>query len=363
MKLRCLILSIVASLAACGPPMPPTVPVQHPDQAPASFVLVSGEARPDDIGRFLAGMPVRHGATLSRFQQTGEYQEHHREMRELWRSASIRLNLMRMWSGVELAPLIGRGSVLYPFGGPDLLYANALFPAAKNYVLMGLEPVGDVPALETMPSGKVSAALAAFRKAVRTQLTAGYYVTENMRSDLGGNALRGVTPILLGIVALSGGQVESVGAMSAGGKPGVAVDFRDSTGLRHHACYVAGDLSNSGFDNGYRQWLSGFGGGVTYFKAASYLMHDDRFSLARDFFLSRSRVILQDDSGIPFRHFAQGWSLRFYGNYERTIDLFAKHQQDDLRQAYAANPKGPLAFGASYQFRKWQGNLLLAIKR
>ena len=169
MKLRCLILSIVASLAACGPPMPPTVPVQHPDQAPASFLLVSGEARPDDIGRFLAGMPVRHGATLSRFQQTGEYQEHHREMRELWRSASIRLNIMRMWSGVELAPLIGRGSVLYPFGGPDLLYANALFPAAKNYVLMGLEPVGDVPALETMPSGKVSAALAAFRKAVQEE--------------------------------------------------------------------------------------------------------------------------------------------------------------------------------------------------
>ena len=109
--------------------------------------------------------------------------------------------------------------------------------------------------------------------------------------------------------------------------------------------------------------MSGLGGNVTYFKAASYLMHDDGFSQAREFFLNRSRVIVQDDSGIPFRHFGQGWSLRFYGNYERPIELFAKHQQEDLRQAYATNPTAPLDFGTGYDVNQWAGNLLVAIKR
>lgn len=363
MTIRFLILWIPVCLATCGPAKPSAVQVQHPGQTPAGFLLVSGVAGPDDTGRFLAGMPVRRGATLSRLQQTGEYQAHHREMRDLWRIAGTRSNIMRTWSEGELSPVIGGGrTVLYPFGGPDLLYVSVVFPRARSYALMGLEPVGDVPALEAMPPGEVFAALAGFRQAMRTELAAGYYVTEDMRSDLGRGVLQGVTPILLGTVALTGGQVESVGGISAGGKPGVAVRFRDATGLRHSAFYVAGDLSNSGFDSAYRQWLTGLGNDVTYFKAASYLMHDDRFSLARDFFLSRSRVILQDDSGIPFRHFAQGWSLRFYGNYERPIELFAKHQQDDLRQAYATNPKGPLGFGSGYQVGQWNGNLLLAVK-
>jgi hypothetical protein len=363
MKLPFFILWILVSFSACAPHRPASVPGLSSDPSPVSFRMVSGKAGPDDIGLFLAGLPVHRGAALSRLQQTGEYQIHHREMSALWSTAGRRVNSMRIWAGAELAPVSRGGSVFYPFGGPDLLYANVLFPAAKTYALMGLEPVGDVPALEALPPAEVLAALPAFREAVRTQLFAGYYVTENMRSDLAGSVLRGVTPILLGTVALTGGKVESVGGISAGGKPGVVVQFRDAAGMRHNAYYVAGDLSNSGFGAGYRQWLAGLGGNATYFKAASYLMHDNRFSQARDFFLSQSHVVLQDDSGIPFRHFAKGWALRFYGNYERPMDLFAKYQQDDLRQAYAAHPTAPLLFGASYQFRQGQGNLLLAIKR
>lgn len=364
MKLHCLILSILGCLAACAPTKPATGHVHPLDPATASFPLVSGEAGPDDIGLFLAGMAVHRGAALSQLQQTAEYQAHRREMSYLWQFTRTRLNLMRTWSASELAPVVGGGgTVLYPFGGPDLLHVSVLFPQAKSYVMMGLEPVGGVPALEMMPPGEVLAALAPFRQAMRTQLVAGYFVTEDMRAELGRSALRGVTPILLGTVAILGGQVESVSGISPGGKPGVELRFRDATGQRHSACYVAGDLSNRGFDAGSRQWLAGLGGSVTYFKAASYLMHDDRFSLARDFLLSQSRVILQDDSGIPFRYFAHGWALRFYGSYDRPIELFAKHQQDDLRQAYHTNPAGPLEFGSGYQVNQWRGNLLLAIKR
>lgn len=366
MKLTCLLLPIAMILTGCGPSKPAAVQPQYLEEPPPNFPVVAGEAGPDDVGLFLAGKPVRRGAILSRLQQTVEYQEHQREMGAIWRSSGrTRIRLMEAWSGAEVAPVVGSGgTVYYPFGGPDLLYVSAMFSQARNYALMGLEPVGEVPPLESLPPGEVLGALPAYRQSVKTQLLVGYFVTKDMRSDLERSALRGVTPILLGTVALMGGEVESVTGFSAGGNPGVEMQFYDGSGRRHTAFYVAGDLSNSGFKGGYRDWVAGLGGKATYFKAASYLMHDDRFTQARDFFLSQSRVVLQDDSGIPFRHFAPAiWSFRFYGNYERPIELFAEHQQEDLRQAFATNPGGAVSFGSGYHANHSDANLMLAVKR
>lgn len=365
MKITCLLLPAVLALSACGPSKPVAVQPRFLDVPPANFPVVSGEAGPDDIGLFLAGKPVRRGAVLSRLQQTVEYQAHQQEIGRLWRQTGrYRIDRMEAWSNAEVTPAIGGGgTIYYPFGGPDLLHVSAMFPQARTYALMGLEPVGEVPPLESLPPGEVLAALDAFRQSTRTQLQVGYFITKDMRSDLERSALRGVTPILLSTVAMLGGEIESVNAISAGGNPGVELQYYDAAGMRHTAYYVAGDLSNSGFKGGYQQWVAGLGGKAAYFKAASYLMHDDRFSQARNFFLSQSRGVLQDDSGIPFRYFTQDWSFRFYGNYERPIELFAGHQQDDLKQAFATNPKSPLTFGSGYHTNYSEANLLLAVKR
>jgi hypothetical protein len=366
MKPTCLLLPVVLILAACGPSKPTAAEPKYLAEPPANFPVVTGEAGPDDIGLFLAGKPVRRGAVLSRLQQTVEYQNHQREIGQIWRGqVSRRVRLMETWSNAQVAPVIGGGgTIYYPFGGPDLLHVSAMFSQARNYALMGLEPVGEVPPLESLPPGEVLAALEAFRQSVKTQMLAGYFVTKEMRSDLERSVLRGVTPILLSTVAMMGGEVESVGGISAGGNPGVELQYYDAGGMRHTAYYVAGDLSNSGFKGGYQQWVAGLGGKATYFKAASYLMHDDRFSQARGFFLNGSRAILQDDSGIPFRYFDQGsWSFRFFGSFDSPIPLFAEHQQEDLRQAFAANPTSPLGFGSGYHANYSNANLLLAIKR
>ena len=366
MKLTYLLLPIVIGLTACAPSKKGAAQPKSPERPPASFPVVSGEAGPDDIGRFLAGWPVRHGAALSRLQQTEKYQLHQREMGKLWRNTvGTRIDLMENWSNAKVAPVIGGGgTVNYPFGGPDLLHVSAMFPQARTYALMGLESVGAVPPLESLPPDEVLAALDSFREATQTQLRVGYFVTEDMRTTLERSALRGVTPILLSTVAMMGGKVKSVTSISASGNPGVELQYDDACGKRHTALYVAGDLSNRGFGGGYQQWVASLGGKATYFKAASYLMHDGNFSQARDFFLSQSRVILQDDSGIPFRDFAQDkWTFRFYGDYQSPIPVFAKHQQDDLRQAFETHPKGPLGFGSGYHASYSNANLLLAIKR
>jgi hypothetical protein len=362
MKRRLFLTSaLAAALPGCAS-KPKKTKVEYLDDPPPEFDVVGGQAGPNDIALFLAGKPVNRGSILSRVQQTAEYQIHQKEMRFTWQAyAARRIGRIKAWSNANLPPA---GVMHYPFGGPDLLHASAMFPNASTYVLLGLEGVGEVPPLESLPPEEVLGALPAYRQATRTQLEVGYFITKDMRSDLDRSALRGVTPILLGTIALMGGRVGGVSGISAGGKPGVQISFNDADGRGHRATYISGDLSNGSFAGGYESWVASQGRGITYFKAASYLMHDDRFSKVRNFYLSNSNAILQDDSGIPFRYFDQGkWSIRYFGNYQQPIDLFAKHAQADLRAAYASNPSSSIPFGSGYHYSAENANLILAIRR
>ena len=353
--------------AACSPEPPPRGQTQTLAPGPEVFVPAEGQATADDIARFLAGRPVNRGAVLSQMQQTGVYQGHSEEMALRWRMfASKRTGRQRDWSAVNLQPVIGNPRVLlYPFGGPDLLHATALFPQASNYVLLGLEPAGGLPDLENADPNAVMGALRRLGTAMDSQLTHGYFITKDMKGDLAGGPMPGVTPILLASLALMDATVESVEPLSAAGRPGVDIRFRLPGGGSRRAIYVSGDLSNGGFNSSFRSWISSYGGSVAYFKAASYLMHDSSFSGIRDWVLGNCRGMVQDDSGIPYRYYdSSKWDIRLYGDYQSPIELFAKHSQGDLRAAYAAIGGGPpIPFGSGYHIRPVEANLMIAVRK
>lgn len=360
---RLLLLSLL--LAACAPE-PPRGQTQIYDPNLETFATVEGEATANDIARFLAGRPVERGADLSRLQQTAEYQAHAMEMGRNWRVfAAKRTGQQRDWSAANLRPLTGDPRVLlYPFGGPDLMHATALFPGASNYVLLGLEPAGGLPALAGQDAGAVLGALGRLNRAMDSQLKHGYFITKDMKGDLAGGPLPGVTPILLASLALMDAEVHSVQPLDAAGRPGVDIRFRLPGGGNRRAIYVSGDLSNGGFNASYRSWMSSYGGSVAYFKAASYLMHDSGFSGVRDWVLGNCRAVVQDDSGIPYRQFdAAKWDVRLFGDYDAPIPLFAKHAQPDLKAAYDSAGGTYIPFGSGYHIRDYQANLLVAVKR
>jgi hypothetical protein len=101
--------------------------------------------------------------------------------------------------------------------------------------------------------------------------------------------------------------------------------------------------------------------GVTLLKAASYLMHSDNFSQVRGYLLTHSKVIVQDDSGIPYRYFDRNkWNIRFYGRYIGPINRFLKNGQLDLaKDNSTANPTYlPFSFG--YQWQPSRSSLIVA---
>ena len=96
-------------------------------------------------------------------------------------------------------------------------------------------------------------------------------------------------------------------------------------------------------------------------KAASYLMHGGGFEKARNFLLKHSDVIVQDDSGIPFRYFEPAnWTVRMFGHYQRPIEIFQRHAQPALAEAYQKSLPPELPFSFGYRWHPRESGLVLA---
>ena len=105
------------------------------------------------------------------------------------------------------------------------------------------------------------------------------------------------------------------------------------------------------------------GPGVTYLKAASYLLYEDYFSIIRNGILDNSGAVVEDDSGVPFKYFKPSlWDVVPFGNYTGPIGLFHEHYQPDLTEYYKKSSHEPLPFGSGYKFVASVSSLLVAEK-
>jgi hypothetical protein len=145
---------------------------------------------------------------------------------------------------------------------------------------------------------------------------------------------------------------------------GVKVEFVGENGQRQTLYYFSANVDNDGFKpSGFMRFCERLGSGDAFVKSASYLMHRDHFSDVRDFLLEHSRLLLQDDSGIPATRFDQArWQLRLFGHYSGPISLFANRYQSKLAQLFDRGRAEPVEFGVGYRWRPQTSNLMLAVK-
>lgn len=337
----------------------------------------------DETAKFLAGVPLPEHSRLAPLQNTTAYAAHVRALAAMSRHYDQQYySKMRAWSAAELAPRLAMNRpVYYFFGGPDAVSALALFPDAPVYILGGLESVGAVADPSTLPPEAVDAGLANLRQAVKVVLSYGHFITKDMKAELDRTDFRGVLPLLLTFVSLTGGEVVSVEMTSIGrdgvripsgetpgGLPGVTVVFRRAAGAAEQTIhYVQANVADDALraNGAALAWAGGFGQGNVYLKAASYLMHEAYFSRIRAFLLGKAEAVLQDDSGIPLRFFRDGnWRVWLFGRYTGTLDIFKQYHQGDLRDVYAAPGAAvELPFGTGYKWRVGESNLLLAVRQ
>jgi hypothetical protein len=317
-----------------------------------------------DQARFLAGLPVQ-GSALEHHTRNPFWMEHATAFDRAW-SKQLERQVARVsaWSRRYIPEAHGSGgTVYYMFSGPDFLYAHTFFPNASTYILCGTEPVGNVPDITTIPPEQLGYSLQALRQSMNTMLSFHYFITKEMRVDLNRLRLGGTLPVLYVFLARTGHTVREVSHVK-NPAPGVRIVFSRGGGREQALYYFKTDLSNGGGSGSFFRWCAQQGPGLSLLKAASYLPHSDGFSGVRNFLLQNSRLIVQDDSGIPLRHFdRERWAMRFFGNYAGPIDLFAKHHQPDLAQAYQASNPADLGFAFGYHWQTERGLLIVAGRR
>lgn len=338
----------------------------------------------NDRARYLAAMPVSSGSPLKALEGLPAYQEQSRLLSAQWqRIQQQRWSSLSAWSATQVRPHVNAGSpMFYMFGGPDFLNAYLVYPGASQYVLCGLEPVGRVPPLEDMPPEDVETALRNVRASLQSPLHLNFFVTSEMRGALRHGEVNGVLPLLYVFLARTANAITSVEYLrisETGKLTGVPEDSKERDGVKgvkitfthagvsasQEVYYFCEDVSDKALsrDDRFLHYLNALGPGNSYLKAASYLMHAKDFTLIRDFLLSRSASILQDDSGIPYRYFLTGgWHVTLYGNYTKPISDFKWAFQEDLMKAYHTPGEAkPMPFRTGYGTRE-NANLLFATR-
>ncbi len=312
----------------------------------------------NDTARFLAGLPV--GGALEPLTKIGVWQSHATAIDHAWaKKETSQVGPIRGWMSANAGGAYRSGApMFYMFSGPDFLYANTFFPNARTYILAGLEPVGQVPDLASMSPEPLRGELSALRGSMSTMLSFHYFITKDMRAELTRGQLGGTLPILYVFLARMGNTVLDTQFINSPA-PGVKITFSRGGGTQT-LYYFKTDLS--GGNSGFLKWCAAQGQGNSLLKAASYLMHTDGFSGVRNFLLNNSRVIVQDDSGIPLRSFSKGWTVNCYGRYVQHAEMFGKYHQPDLAAVFEKNPPAPLGFAFGYHWQKDRGILMLGTR-
>jgi hypothetical protein len=68
------------------------------------------------------------------------------------------------------------------FSGPDFIYANALFPNARAYVLSGLEPVDEMPDISALSVEARNEAIRCVRAPFAHFQNYGVFITAEMKA-------------------------------------------------------------------------------------------------------------------------------------------------------------------------------------
>jgi len=338
----------------------------------------------DEEASFLAGMTYGENSCLSRLDSAIQWKHYASELDSLFdRADSLRLRKMKLWADSELVRKEDKKTVFYPFSGPDFLNAHLFYPDADQYIMIGLEPIGNMPDICNMIPDSVKSYLNSINNSMKDIFKRSYFITATMDKDLRKTKVNGTIPLLSLFIKRTGHQIESMQRVyvdTAGkiintddykkvksGIPGIRIDFSSEDHKKLQSLYYfRTDISDKGLEKtkGFVKYLAEVPESNAYLKAASYLMHGDEFKTIRNTIFHSSSTILQDDSGIAYKYFDKSkWEIKLYGKYFKPKGEFSWISEPDLEKAYKENVVKPLSYTVGYNWRTDHSNLLYAVKK
>lgn len=333
--------------------------------------------------QILAGIaPNPIEPALKRFVETDAFKEHQQWMINSWNQVRGRIQTMETWRSQEIKVAVSqKKTLLYPFSGPDFLNAYTFFPAHGRYVFFSLERPGTLPDLESVTVVQFSKLLQDVRSAFRDIFERNYFITSYMTKQLTTPWLRGSVPVMATMMALMNRRIVRIEPLDlfpelthAYDEPearrprvrlrAVRIEFASPNSGAQQLYYVSLDASDKAleFYPDFLTWVSQYKPATVLLKSASYLLHDNQFAKTRAMLLDAANVVVQDDTGIPYRFISQNpWQVKLYGRYHRPIRPMTYGYQRDLETAYnSRQEQAPLPFPFGYHWRGQQSGLIVA---
>ena len=160
----------------------------------------------NDYALFIAGISNPESA-LAAYEDKPAWVRHAKFFDHNWeRFTRGRLAPMREWAAKELGSAT-TATVFYPFSGPDFINVFTLFPHAKTYLLIALEPVGEMPDFSARNEQNFFASL---QRSLYDLLHLDFFITNKMKSSIGKSELKGTLPVLLFFLAREQARVLDV---------------------------------------------------------------------------------------------------------------------------------------------------------
>jgi len=357
-------------------PVPTVAPAQPQSARPQPVAPTSGPPSPDDTARFLAGMPLPKNSSLAPLTTDPAWQEHAANFEKAFAKLNTkRLSNLHAWETAYFAESQQNVAVAYyMFSGPDFLYVDQFFPKADVYILCGKESMGPPP--DPLKITNLAAALHNLEEAMQSSLRFSFFITKDMKVDLQSQELNGTLPILYVFLARADKSITDVtyGSLSGNGtfqetrsgtNPGVRIQYIDNhSGQKQTLYYFTTDISDGGLSSsGFLKFCDHFGAGASFLKASSYLMFEEGFNRIRDFILSHSNTIVQDDAGIPISYFNRDkWNIRVFGTYIGPIEIFKQHYQPALKEIFDQSAPPPIDFNFGYRWNYKESHVIVATR-
>ena len=311
----------------------------------------------DDLARYLSGLKQQHKTIYSPLESENFWNAYAQRMDKAWfKMHDDRMNAIIEWDSIYFDEKVNDSlPLIYPFSGPDFLHAYYLFPKTKTYVLLALEQLNDLPALEKLNRDSRKLYFTSLENSLRDVMSKSYFITTHMGSDLHSERVKGVLPVLYFFIARSGLEIrqaqqyviDTAGNLvksnwaNTGKKIKVIkITVRElSTETEKNIFYVSCNLSNTGlnFNTEVVKFIQKQGKCNTFIKAASYMPHYSTFKTIRDALIAQSDIIFQDDTGFPYKYFKnrKNYDVTLFGRYAKPVKDFGNYVfQKDLDSVY-----------------------------
>ena len=279
-------------------------------------------------------------------------------------------------------------TVVYPFGGGDLVSALITYPDAREITTLSLEHAGDPTRLATLDARQLKKYLASFRAGIRGLLANSDSESVELQAlergpipgqlsfHITGAAILGYEPVSLRYLTLeedgtvrylTTAEVEAQAKQKARRKRHSWVDTDWSVAFTHMELQVrkAGDpsaptithrhlaanLENKAFDGSpVERHLEAKGKVAMMTKAASYLLWMKHFSAIRDYVATHLVWMASDTTGLPPRWAKKhGLEQETYGRFTGTMWETSEIDQAAFVALWKAQPRRKITFRYGYR--------------